>query len=69
MSVINQVCKETKLWIHPNLWRPNSYILIHLSSLTFVLQIYGDRYMNLHKNDFVKENKKPLTAIKTTLRD
>ena len=23
MSVITQVCKETKLWVHPNLRRPN----------------------------------------------
>ena len=35
-SVITQLCKEAKLWIHPNIWRPNFSFTYSLSSLTFV---------------------------------
>ena len=37
VSVITQVCKETKLWIHSNLRRPNFSFTYSLSLLTFVL--------------------------------
>ena len=34
-SVITQVCKESKLWIHPTY---GGHLIIHLSSLTFVFK-------------------------------
>ena len=37
-SVITQVYKESKFWIHRNLHGPS--LLIHLCSLTFPLYIY-----------------------------
>ena len=33
-SVITQVCKETKLWIHPNLCRPNFLLSFFTFSLS-----------------------------------
>ena len=39
-SVIFQVCKESKLWIHQTCGGQVFYLLIHLSSLTFQLYIY-----------------------------
>ena len=37
VSVITQVCKETKLWIHPTYGGQIPHLLILLNSLTFVL--------------------------------
>ena len=34
---IVSVCKKSKLWIHWNLWRQMSHLLIHLSPLNFAL--------------------------------
>ena len=63
VSVITQVCKETKLWIHPNL-RPNS-------SFTYSFKFTYFCIVNIWtlKKDFVIENKKSLTAIKTSSKD
>ena len=44
--VITQVCKDSKLWIHPNLRRPSN-LLIHLSSLTFALQMHEPQKRSL----------------------
>ena len=41
ISVITQVCKELKLWIIRTYGGQVSLLLIHLSSQTFVLYIYG----------------------------
>ena len=38
-SVITQVRKESKLWIHPTYSDQVSHLLIHLRSLTFLLYI------------------------------
>ena len=64
VSVITQVCKKTKLWICPNLQQPNSSFTYSFNFTYFcVVDIWT------FKRDFVKENKKPLTAIKTTSKD
>ena len=62
VSVIAQVCKETKLRIHSNLRRPNFSFTYSFKFTYFcIVDIW-----TLEKN-FVKESKKPsLTAIKTT---
>ena len=64
MSVITQVCKETKLWIHPNLRRPNFSFTY---SLKFTYFCNVDIW-TLKKKDF-RENKKPWTVIKTVSKD
>ena len=40
-SAIPQVCKESKLWIHPNLWRP-SFLFTYSFKLTYFAIIYID---------------------------
>ena len=40
-SVITQVCKESKLWIHPNLRRPRFSFTCSLKFIHFSLYIYG----------------------------
>ena len=35
VSLTTQLCKESKLWIHANLWKAS------LSSVSFASQIYG----------------------------
>ena len=59
VSVITQVCKELKLWIHPNLRRP-SFSFIYSFKFTYfcIVDIWT------LKKEFY-ENKKPFTAIKT----
>ena len=39
-SVIFQVCRGSKLWIHRTYGGQFFHLLIHLSSLTFLLYIY-----------------------------
>ena len=41
-SVITQVCKESKLWIHPNLRRPRFSFTCSLKFIHFSLYIYMD---------------------------
>ena len=38
-SVITQVCKESKLWIHPNLWRP-SFSFTYSFKFTYFCVVY-----------------------------
>ena len=61
--VITQVRKESKLWIHPNLQRPSF-------SLMFLLKFFSSSIEDIRalKRDFVRENKKPFTAIRTTIK-
>ena len=59
VPVITQVCKETKLWIHPNLKRPNSsftysfkftYLCIDLKKGTLLKKIRNHRQpLNPHQ--------------------
>ena len=64
VSVITQLCKEIKLWIHPNLRRPNSSFAYSFKFTYFcIVDIWTLKW------DFAKENEKPLTTIKTTSKD
>ena len=56
VSMIAQICKETKLWIHPTLQRLN-FSFTYLFKFTYIELIYIYRYMDLKKRNFVKENK------------
>ena len=59
-SVIAQLCKESNLWVHPNLQQASL-------SLTFSFKFTYICIVDIWvlKRNFVKENKKPFTAIKT----
>ena len=62
-SVITQVCKESTLWIYPQLRWPSF-------SLTFSFKFACFCLVDIWtlKKDFGKENKKPFAAIKTTIK-
>ena len=56
-SVITQVCKESKLWIHPNLQRPSFSLMI---SFKFTYLLLYCRYMNLKKGILLRNHSQPL---------
>ena len=62
VSVILQVCKGSKLWIHRNLWLPEYLFTYSFKFIYFIVYLWS------LKNNFVKENKKPFKAIKSTTK-
>ena len=54
-SVITQVCKESKLWIHPNLLRP-SFSFTYWFKFTYFCIVYIQTW----KKEFCSRNEKPL---------
>ena len=55
---------ESKLWIHPNLRRP-SFSFTYSFKFTYFCIVYIQTFK---KELFIKENKKPFKAIKTTTK-
>ena len=63
LSVIVQVCKEI---VDSSELAANRFLICLFAYVHLLLYC---RYIDLHKSDFVKENKKPFINIKTTSKD